>query len=1144
MSEYSDQSFEGEGDLFENQDNYCNDYEDDNEDDERNEVYQSKESNSLNSEDVENNVVEDEENNDEDEANKYYEEENNDEDEENNDEDEENNDGDEDNVISPPQFKSYLNNDSNYEIEFGRANYEESDFENDFVANDINKGFLQKYFGVNDDEDDDDDEDNYESDDDENIGSDLMAIVNDYNEVVQLINTPTKNEKPKQLSEKIKDPITLPMNKKKLTPEKNIENKLKKNKKISLENENYDGYEDDKPKNRIKNKRENKQNNSDNDNFNNGASKEKNQAILKEIDEKHRSFLGEVVNKRRQEEEEEINKQRRASEKRKKFKDSLLEKALKSRNELELKDGDVVVPGFYRNTKAFDEQAIVAAAMKKRLDNTPSNLTEEEKIKLEEEKIKYISKIRRKFKQQQKKLLQALSTKRKEVENKNEQDKLIQEKRKENHRKKTMGLAEGKYISKDTNDIEDVMDGSNNNNLTSKSTVGAAGGGLSAIRSKIISSKTSAKDVEVVEITPEMLEAKKIASQQRQLKMTNYLNSISEQKKKDELEKKKNEERLLKRKFLLSERVRKEADERKLMVLEDKIITNNVIVPVIVKKKNYVAKEKRETKVIIKREIKDHSINDSNKENLNSVKCTPEMTEAMLLRSKLSRAKVIESIDSLSNPGNVPVRDFADWKRKNSVPADGNVFSMTGWYPCVKQALLDRGWYFNPDSASPYFDLKWTLRSIDVCQDSLQSWQLTNHFLKNVAITTKIGLLKSLKSLTWLADASIDDVIPRGFDLSNPQETQAFIDDFRLQQAEVLLKSVYFKVTGLEKPADSILVQEGNELIGEEWCASDTPRELDTKQDVFVNKAIFFTACTVLERFLKSSEDSYIDEPLELDENKNINFTMFTALEWELISQYNIFTENKLTSEPMEAIDNFLIVAVDDERTEQQKQRHLQRKQRSEQVIRDRADDSIQVLIPVTRELISRIHSILSHLIVSNPLQAKINGQGGAATNMWIVKPAAKSRGRGIATFVDIPKLLKYVEAGSGFSSQWVVQKYMENQLLIAQRKFDIRQWVLVVDWNPLTIYFFDECYLRFSADEYDNAEADNPFAHLSNTSIVNKSEQFKEKIIAENGDEIEGLMWDHKSFSNFVEFKAGDDLMSSKIQPRMKVIFSLFLNN
>jgi hypothetical protein len=78
------------------------------------------------------------------------------------------------------------------------------------------------------------------------------------------------------------------------------------------------------------------------------------------------------------------------------------------------------------------------------------------------------------------------------------------------------------------------------------------------------------------------------------------------------------------------------------------------------------------------------------------------------------------------------------------------VFAMTGWYPCVKQALIDRGWHFNPDPVSPYFDLKWTLRSVDVAQESLLPNQLTNHFLKNVAITTKVNFLTWLLSSLFL----------------------------------------------------------------------------------------------------------------------------------------------------------------------------------------------------------------------------------------------------------------------------------------------------------------------------------------------------------------------------------------------------------
>jgi hypothetical protein len=135
-------------------------------------------------------------------------------------------------------------------------------------------------------------------------------------------------------------------------------------------------------------------------------------------------------------------------------------------------------------------------------------------------------------------------------------------------------------------------------------------------------------------------------------------------------------------------------------------------------------------------------------------------------------------------------RDYNDWKRKNGVPLDAKVFSMTGWYPCVKQALLDRGWYFNSDRESFFFDLKWTLRSNELNQEQLQPWQLTNHFMKNVAITTKVGLARSLKHLSWHDEVECDDIFPRCYDLNSPVEMQAFLDDYRNLAAQSILKEV------------------------------------------------------------------------------------------------------------------------------------------------------------------------------------------------------------------------------------------------------------------------------------------------------------------------------------------------------------------
>lgn len=75
------------------------------------------------------------------------------------------------------------------------------------------------------------------------------------------------------------------------------------------------------------------------------------------------------------------------------------------------------------------------------------------------------------------------------------------------------------------------------------------------------------------------------------------------------------------------------------------------------------------------------------------------------------------------------------------------------------------------------------------------------------------------------------------------------------------------------------------------------------------------------------------------------------------------------------------------------------------------------------------------------------------------------SRGRGIRCFDDLFQILDHI---NGKESTYVVQKYIENPLVIKNKKFDIRQWVVVQDIYPLKIWFFNECYVRFTAEEFE----------------------------------------------------------------------------
>lgn len=100
--------------------------------------------------------------------------------------------------------------------------------------------------------------------------------------------------------------------------------------------------------------------------------------------------------------------------------------------------------------------------------------------------------------------------------------------------------------------------------------------------------------------------------------------------------------------------------------------------------------------------------------------------------------------------------------------------------------------------------------------------------------------------------------------------------------------------------------------------------------------------------------------------------------------------------------------------------------------------------------------------------------------NLWLIKPGHLNQGRGIQVVDSAQRALEAMR--SGRKREWVVQKYLESPLLLLERKFDIRVWVLVT--QALDVYVYREGYLRTSSEKFSlqlDGNAADRYVHLTN---------------------------------------------------------------
>lgn len=452
-------------------------------------------------------------------------------------------------------------------------------------------------------------------------------------------------------------------------------------------------------------------------------------------------------------------------------------------------------------------------------------------------------------------------------------------------------------------------------------------------------------------------------------------------------------------------------------------------------------------------------------------------------QSKNSPFSIIKR--NISKIGNTGLRSHGyisnvdEWIKKHRLEAETKVFIISAGYPEIRRSLEDRGWVQNPDFESTCFHLKYSLRSKDIDYGSLAESQVVNHFGKANSLTTKAGICRTLKNSVWACDEDEDTYFPKCFETHDKEEYDSFLQYYKLLRAESILRKL-------------VRLGDSGQRDSEEYT-----KLLDTQIKI---------ALSVVERRLVD-----LDTRIDMKDFQDI-----TDDEWMVIQQ------GEKTKEDLQEI----IRTQNAKRYEKMlkkkkiKKKKVKRKEGDEkEAAEGDEDDVLEVIEPPKPDIELKIIEVLKKLEEKYP-QAAINGE----SNIWIVKPSGLSRGRGIRLYNSLEEINFHIK---GKDSCWIVQKYIENPFLYQGRKLDMRQWVMVTDWNPMTVWFYEECYVRLSSSQYNKDNLKNRFSHLTNTIVNKRSSNYTE----------EDCLLSQDSFADYLKTLYPGNPFYEKIQPAMKQI-------
>lgn len=115
---------------------------------------------------------------------------------------------------------------------------------------------------------------------------------------------------------------------------------------------------------------------------------------------------------------------------------------------------------------------------------------------------------------------------------------------------------------------------------------------------------------------------------------------------------------------------------------------------------------------------------------------------------------------------------------------------------------------------------------------------------------------------------------------------------------------------------------------------------------------------------------------------------------------------------------------------------------------------------------------------------------GSSQPPTWIVKPTNRSQGKGIFLIHRTSQITQWLRERNeeDDNSPFIVSRYVARPYLIANRKFDLRLYVLVLSFKPLVAYWHEKGFARFCGATYAEprfGDGDEELgAHLTNVAL------------------------------------------------------------